>query len=185
MIHIVGLGGVGFWLAVGLSKVVPSDNMKCWDADTLEGGTGHDRLPWGPPTATKTDLLAGYLSMVHNATSLPALQNRRFTGLLQVEAGDVVIDCSDMPLAERRRIWSTVRNKGAKPIRVSYDGRGSRVIISTGLPLTGAPAGGYANVPSMALSLAAGGLGAEAVRRYLAEPKESFTMSVSVEEGLC
>lgn len=184
MIHIVGLGGVGFWLAVGLSRTIPPEQMRCWDDDTLAGGHGAQRLPWGTEDTHKTDLLAGYLTMVHNQPTLPMLENRKFSGLLNVAEGDIVIDCTDMALTTRKRVWSTIRNRGAKPIRVSYDGRGSRIIVSTGLPLIGSEKGGYADIPSMALSLAAGGVGAEAVRRYLQTPKDSFTISISVEEGM-
>jgi hypothetical protein len=184
MIHIVGLGGVGFWLAVGLSKVVGATEITCWDDDTLAGGLGANRLPWGPEETKKTELLTGYLSMVHAQTMLPKVQERRFTGLLEVAEGDVVVDCTDMDITPRRRMWTIVRNKKAKLLRVSYDGRGSRVIVSTGLPLYAPEKGGYAAVPSFALSLAAGGLGAEAVARYLQQPNDSFTMSVSVEEGM-
>lgn len=185
MIHIVGLGGVGFWLAVGLSKNIGPTTMTCWDDDTLEGGLGANRLPWAPPTTKKTTLLLGHLQMVYGQTILPNIQDRKFSGLLEVNTGDLVVDCTDMDIAPRRRMWTISRNKGAKLLRVSYDGRGSRVIISTGLPLYAPEKGGYAAVPSFALSLAAGGLGAEAVLRYLQEPVDKpFTISISIEEGI-
>ena len=184
MIHVVGLGGVGFWLAVGLSRVVNPEQLHCWDDDTLSGGTGSTRLPWGPEATKKVDLLRGYLSMVHAAPVLPQVSSRKFSGILGVGENDLIIDCTDMELSARKRMWTTVKNKGAKLLRVSYDGRGSRVIISTGLPLYGGGQGGYAAVPSLALSLAAGGLGAEAVMRYLEHPRESFTISIALEEAM-
>ena len=184
MIHVVGLGGVGFWLAVGLSKNIGPTEITCWDDDTLAGGLGANRLPWGPEATKKTDLLKGYLQMVHAQTLVPNVQERRFTGLLEVSDGDLVIDCTDMDITPRRRMWTITRNKGAKLLRISYDGRGSRVIVSTSLPIYAPEKGGYAAVPSFALSLAAGGLGAEAVMRYLREPNDTFTMSVSVEEAM-
>lgn len=184
MIHVVGLGGVGFWLALGLTRHVGSTNLHCWDDDTLAGGTGSARLPWGPDTTKKTDLLIGHLRMVYGDTSVPQVSERRFSGLLGVEQGDIVVDCTDMPLEARRRMWNCARKRGAKLLRVSYDGRGSVVVVSTGLPLAAPPEGGYAAVPSLALSLAAGGLGAEVVKRYIDTPKESFTIALSLQEAM-
>lgn len=184
MIHVVGLGGVGFWLTVGLSRVVPLDQLRCWDNDTLAGGTGAARLPWGPATAKKVDLLRGYLSMVCGDSVMPVFTDRRFSGLSGINKGDTIIDCTDMPLGTRKRMWAISRNKGASLLRVSYDGRGSTVVVSTGLPLLAPAAGGYAAVPSMALSFAAGGIGAEAVRRYLDKPVPSFTFGFSIEEAM-
>lgn len=184
MIHIIGLGGVGFWLTTGLTRVVPAHTIQCWDDDTLAGGTGAGRLPWGPPTTTKVNLLKGYLMMVHADTVLPTFNERRFSGLSGVNPGDTVIDCTDMPINTRRRMWSVTRGKGAKLLRVSYDGRGSTLVVSTGLPLMAPAEGGYSDIPSMSLSLATGGIGAEAVKRYLDNPVESFTFSFSVEEAM-
>jgi len=184
MIHIVGLGGVGFWLTVGLSRVVPPNLLQCWDDDTLTGGAGAARLPWAPPTTKKADLLRGFLSMVFADAILPSFVDRKFSGLLHLNAGDTVVDCTDMPLEKRRRIWTIVKNKGVHIIRVSYDGRGSTVVVSTGLPLLAPMAGGYTAVPSLSLSFAAGGIGAEAVKRYLDNPVPHFTTSLSIEEAM-
>lgn len=184
MIHVIGIGGVGFWLTVGLTRVVPADQLQCWDDDTLAGGLGATRLPWGTPETKKIDLLQGYLSMVHGDRVLPVFNERRYSGLIGVQAGDTVIDCTDMPLLARKRLWTISRNKGARMLRVSYDGRGSTLLVSTGLPFHATPEGGYAAVPSLALSLAAGGIGAEAVKRYLDNPVESFTFSFSVEDAM-
>lgn len=184
MIHIVGLGGVGFWLAVGLCKHIAPDSITCWDDDTLEGGTGSTRLPVGMPATQKADLLTGYLEMVHGFTTLPLIQTRRFSGLLQCNTGDLVIDCTDMAIEPRKRMWSTARNRGAKLVRVSYDGRGSTVVVSTGLPLSAPAQGGYAAVPSLALSLAAGGIGAECIKRLLDSPKDYFNVALSLEEAM-
>lgn len=184
MIHIIGLGGVGFWLTVGLSRVVPLDQLHCWDNDTLSGGTGAARLPWGPANTKKVDLLRGYLSMVCADTIMPVFSDSRFSGMSGISTGDTIIDCTDMPLFPRKRMWGVSRNKGAKVLRVSYDGRGSTVVVSTGLPLLAPPEGGYAAIPSLALSFAAGGIGAEAVKRYLDNPVESFTFGFSIEEAM-
>ena len=182
MIHIIGLGGVGFWLTIGLTRVVPPNQIQCWDDDTLAGGTGAARLPWAPPTTAKVDLLRGYLMMVQGDHVLPQFNNRRFSGLSGLTVGDTVVDCTDMPINTRKRMWQIARKREAQMLRVSYDGRGSMIVVSTGLPLFAPPAGGYAAVPSLALSLAAGGIGAEAVKRYLDNPIPSFTFNISVEE---
>jgi hypothetical protein len=182
MIHIIGLGGVGFWLTVGLSRSVPPDQLTCWDNDTLAGGTGANRLPWAPASTPKIDLLRGFLMMTMGDQVFPQFHNTRFSGLSGLTAGDTVIDCTDMPMNTRKRMWQISRKRGASMIRVSYDGRGSMIVVSTGLPFLAPAEGGYAAVPSLALSLAAGGIGAEAVKRYLDCPVEHFTFSISVEE---
>ena len=184
MIHVIGLGGVGFWLTVGLTRIVPANELQCWDDDTLDGGTGATRLPWGTAPTKKTDLLRGSLAMVHADSVLPIVNDKRFSGLSGLNTGDIVIDCTDMPINTRRRMWQVTRKRGAKLLRVSYDGRGSTIVVSTGLPLMAPQVGGYAAVPSLALSLAAGGIGAEAVKRYLDNPVEHFTFSLSVEEAV-
>jgi hypothetical protein len=79
-------------------------------------------------------------------------------------------------------MWAVAKGKGAKLLRVSYDGRGSTVVVSTGLPFMAPAEGGYTAVPSLGLSLAAGGIGAEVVKRYLSDPTPSFTVSMSLEE---
>ena len=184
MIHIVGLGGVGFWLTVGLTHAIPANTIQCWDNDTLTGGTGAARLPWAPPSTTKTDLLRGYLTMVHGDSVLPTFVNRRFSGLTGIADGDTVIDCTDMENNLRKRMWQVARKRGARLLRVSYDGRGSMLVVSTGLPLFAPGPGGYAAVPSLSLSLAAGGVGAEAVKRYLEQPTNNFTFALSIEEAM-
>ena len=184
MIHVVGLGGVGFWLTVGLTRLMPPDQIQCWDDDTLAGGLGASRLPWGPASTKKVELLTGYLSMVFGDRILPQVVDRKFSGTLGVTEGDTIIDCTDMPITARKRMWGVSKGKGAKLIRVSYDGQGSTVLVSTGLPLLATTTGGYAAVPSLALSLAAGGIGAEAVKRYLDTHQDHFTFTFSVEGAL-
>ena len=183
MIHIIGLGGVGFWLTIGLSRMVPASELHCWDDDTIEG-TGATRLPLAPSRTTKTDLLYGFLAMTFGDVVLPTMHPTKFTAMTGVTANDLVIDCTDMPLVRRKRMWTYSRKAGAKLLRVSYDGRGSTVLVSTGLPLMAPPGGGYAAMPSLALSFAAGGIGAEAVKRYIDKPVDSFTVALSIEESM-
>lgn len=178
--HVVGLGGVGFWLGAALVRATPPGSMVCWDNDNLTGGLGHRRLPLATPETQKTDLFRGFL-LVTMGDELPVLNNKRFTGV-EMDAGDIVIDCTDMPLARRRIVWNRARAAGAKMIRVSYDGRDSVVVVSSGLPMVGRKEGGYAEVPSLALSLAAGGIGAEIVRHWMTKPEKYIECQVSLKE---
>lgn len=181
MVHIIGVGGVGFWLTVGLSKLIPAETIHCWDDDTLAGGHGAGRLPFAHSSTKKVDLLNGHLSMVYGDTMLPTMHDARFSGRTGLVTGDLVVDCTDMAITARKLMWGVVRNQGCKLLRVSYDGRGSTIIVSTGLPLFAPAEGGYSDIPSLALSLAAGGVGAEAVRRFMDAPVDSFTISMSID----
>lgn len=183
MIHVVGLGGVGFWLTTALVRSVSSRDVCCWDSDNLEGGFGHRRLPIASPQTRKTDLLRGYL-LVTMGDMLPTFYSRLFTGNI-TSPGDIVIDCTDMPLARRRVMWHRVQNRGGKLIRVSYDGRSSVVVVSNGLPFVGKVGGGYAEIPTLALSLVAGGLGAEVVRLWLGNTEKFVDCQLSIKEFAC
>lgn len=163
-VHIVGAGGVGFWLAVGLART-PVDKV-IYDDDNLAGGLGHTRLPNATSSTLKVKLLEGFLR-VNFGGQMPVFKAERFTGN-EVRPDDLVVDCSDMPGTARRQIWQLAERNGARLLRVSYDGAASTVVIAEGMPLTGNErAAGYASVPSLGLSLAAGGLGAEVVIRML------------------
>ena len=164
--------------------MVPAETIHCWDDDTLDGGTGATRLPWAPGVTKKVDLMRGHLSMVYGDTILPTMHDQRFSGRTGLTAGDLVVDCTDMPMAARKLMWGVVRKQECRLLRVSYDGRGSTLVVSTGLPLFAPAEGGYSNIPSLALSLAAGGIGAEAVKRFIDNPVPTFTFSLSVEEGM-
>lgn len=181
MIHVVGLGGVGFWLATALVRSVAPGGVTCWDDDNLTGGLGHRRLPAAKPETMKTALLRGFL-LVSMGDIPPAFNNARFTGK-EAAAGDIVVDCTDMPLIRRRLMWGRARKAGAKIIRVSYDGLNSIVVVSCGLPMMGvAGKGGYGEVPSLALSLAAGGIGGEIVRIWAEKPEKFVETQVSLKE---
>lgn len=165
-VHVIGCGGVGFWLVAGLarSEVRP---IVAYDTDDLQGGLGHMRLPVAAPTTLKTNLLRGFLAVNFPGGKLAqiAFKAERFTGK-EARAGDLVVDCSDMSGVDRRAIYETVKKRKARYLRVSYDGAASVVAISEGMPLVGDEShAGYAAVPSLALSLAAGGIGAEVIAR--------------------
>lgn len=178
-IHIAGCGGVGFWLTVGLSRMPKVQQLVCWDDDDLRGGLGSLRLPQADVATKKIDLLEGFLAMAMGIEKMPVFHPHKFTGLKEVEAGDLVVDCTDMNLEAKKKLYNTVRNKQATILRVSYDGKASTVLVSTGLPFTGVK-GGYEDVPSLALSFAAGGIGAELVSRYLNNPQEHFEFVASL-----
>lgn len=171
-VWVIGAGGVGFWLAVGLSRASVGQ-VHIYDDDDLQGGLGHARLPLATPTTRKVDLLRGFLR-VNFGGAMPEFHAERFVGN-EPEDGDLVVDCSDMPGNTRRTIWKRAEKRGARLLRVSYDGANSTVTIAEGLPITlNQRASGYANVPSLALSLMAGGMGAEVVARLLANWEVPF-----------
>jgi hypothetical protein len=164
-IWIVGAGGCGFWTAVGLSRSGIL-GIKVIDDDTLEGGLGANRLPMAIPTTKKVDLLTGFLR-VQMGGEVPGVVDGRFRGT-EVRRNDIVVDCSDMDGNTRRTIWGRAQARGARCIRVSYDGANSTVVVAEGLPMTvDETASGYANVPSMALSLFAGGVAAEVLTEVI------------------
>jgi|SRR5687767_14559919 len=179
-IHIVGAGGVGFWLAVGLSRANVGQ-VFVYDDDNLTGGLGHNRLPLATPATRKVDLLKGFLR-VNFGGELPEFVASRFNGT-EADKDDLVVDCSDMPGTRRRTMWTRAKKRGARLLRVSYDGANSTVTIAEGLPIVlNEAASGYANVPSLALSLMAGGMGAEVVGRLLANwelPFVEFNISLA------
>lgn len=163
-VHIAGLGGVGFWVAAGLSRT-EIINIKAYDDDNLTGGFGHSRLPMALPTTMKGDLLKGFLRTSIGG-QVPEIILKRFTGK-EVGEGDLVVDCTDAELDARKKFWRAAKRRGARCIRVSYDGSNGIVVVAEGLPFATAAPGGYRNVPSFALSLAAGGIGAEVVHNIL------------------
>jgi hypothetical protein len=167
-IHVIGAGGVGFWLAVGLSRMSLGP-VKVYDTDNLTGGLGHTRLPLATPTTTKLQLLRGFLA-TQMGGNIPELVDAKFTGE-EVVPGDLMVDCTDMSGVDRRKVWKAAKKRGARCLRVSYDGQASIVVVAEGLPLTGDETdAGYEAVPTLALSLAAGGIAAEVVKRMLAQP---------------
>lgn len=180
---IVGAGGVGFWLAVGLARsgVRP---ITIFDADDLQGGLGHMRLPNATPATLKTALLQGFIAVNFRGARFNELsfRNERFTGR-EANAGDLVVDCSDMSGDDRRTIYEAVKKRGARYLRVSYDGAASVVAVAEGLPLVGDEShAGYAAVPSLALSLVAGGVGAEVLAKTDWSTAEFIEFQVSLSE---
>lgn len=185
MIHVCGSGGVGFWLNVALSR--QGLDYTTYDTDTLEGGLGYARLPRAiNPTVKKIDLLRGFLLVSMGVTSLPKFVDALFTGR-EVNEGDLVIDCTDAPMAARKKFWKLARRGGARILRVSYDGLNGTVTVAEGLPMVGgqgnvANVGNYIEVPNMALSFAAGGLGAMAALKILNGHEGHVEFQVSMDQ---
>ncbi len=172
-IWVVGLGGVGFWLAAVLARESTGRKVIGFDDDTFEGGNGFRRLPRvSDPKMLKTDRLKGFIALTMGDQPIETV-NRRLTPEYIEEQGIddlsnvLVVDCTDMGLAARGPLWDGLISLGAMRLRVSYDGNGT-VVVARGLPL-GEPVagGGYEMIPTLAQSLTAGGLGAQAVHKLL------------------
>jgi hypothetical protein len=177
-IVVCGLGGVGFWLTLALAKMIDPKRITAFDGDTLAGGLGHTRLPSGSMTTSKVDLLRGHL-LVSYGCEPPNLVFGRFTGE-ECDENTLVVDASDMQIDIRREIWDKARARGARCLRVSYDGKNGTVTVVEGLPLQGSKAGGYREVPTLGLSFMAGGMGAEVVRQILAGLNDHVEFQVSL-----
>lgn len=172
---IMGAGGIGFWLSVSLMRDLNRDiAISVFDDDNFLGGMGAKRLPLVRNTETlKVDFLKGFVRMVMGDRS-PAVFGVRFETDIATTGHPaytdlhrtIIVDCTDMALEPRRAIWDVTRARGAKMLRVSYDGNGV-VVVAGGLPLVDRAGGGYALVPSLAQSFAAAGLGAMAIERLL------------------
>lgn len=176
-IHQIGAGGVGFWLVPALLRA--GHEVTVYDDDTFEGGSGHLRLPKvGDPTTKKVIFARGFaLAVMGDMGLTPVAQ--KFNGD-EVSEGDLVVDCSDMPLTTRKVIWARAKELGARCIRVSYDGKDNTVVVADGLPLRGRKFGGYGEVPSLALSLVAGGVGAIAAMKVLDGWTEHIDFRISL-----
>lgn len=182
-VHVIGDGGVGFWLLVGLvrSSVRP---IVTYDTDDLNGGLGHMRLPNASPGTKKVKLLQGFLAVNFYGKGFADIRFRDalFTGK-EARKGDLVVDCSDMSGEARRAIYKVVKANGARYLRISYDGATSVVAVSEGMPLTGDEThAGYAAVPTLALSLMAGGIGAEVIAKTDWKATKFIEFQVSLAE---
>ncbi len=179
VIHQIGAGGVGFWVAAALVRDGVK-NLTVWDSDDLQGGLGYSRLPKATLSTAKVNLLRGFCAAVMGDTQ-PKIHTIRFYGH-EATKGDLVVDCSDMDLDRRKEVWKAVQDIGARIIRVSYDGKNHCVVVAEGLPLAGRSGGGYSETPNLALSFMAGGIGALAVQRILAGHKEHIEFQVSLSD---
>jgi hypothetical protein len=184
-VHVVGLGGVGFYCYLALLRAVDASRLVGWDADNLRGGLGHARLPVASPATLKADLARGF-ARVSMGDKPGTTHKEYFTGS-ECKAGDIIVDCTDMSTDKREVMYKAVKAAGARYLRVSYDGAMSTVVVAEGLPLRTEGAeggGGYDAVPSLALSFAAGGIGAECVRLLLTNPAVYVENQVSLSEWL-
>lgn len=179
-IHIIGAGGVGFWTCVALSRA--GVEYTVYDTDDLTGGLGHTRMPRASLGTKKVSLLRGFCIAVMGDKP-PTVVDALFTGA-ECVAGDFVIDCCDMELEARRVIYDRVKASGARYLRISYDGKNNTMSVGEGLPLRGRKGGGYSEVPGLALSFMAGGIGALAVQSLLKGEHDYIEFQVSLSEQL-
>lgn len=166
---VIGAGGVGFYLVAAMRRDRPDVELIVYDDDSFEGGNGYRRLPKvSNPATKKVDFLKGWVRMVMGDVPPAVVPERLTFGEVgaHFDESDLIVDATDMALEERKTLWSLARQSGCQMLRVSYDGNGI-VVIARGLPLSSKPGGGYALVPTMAQSFAAGGLGAMAVQLLL------------------
>lgn len=164
MVIIMGAGGIGFYLAVLLARL--GIDTTVYDDDNFSGGLGAARLPAAAPSTLKVDALKGFIA-VSMRDKRPITIARRFTGD-EIEENDLLVDCSDMPILLRKEVWDKVKKTGARAVRVSYDGRSNVVVVAEGLAFSSNPRGGYADMPTMALSFVASGVGATVVQKIVA-----------------
>lgn len=166
---IVGAGGVGFHLAVALSRDLRDVPVMVWDSDNFEGGHGARRLPAvHDKSQLKVNFMLGHIAMVMDDNPPGAYPYKLTPDLVEERdwTGALVMDCTDMDLVPRKVLWEALRQRGATLMRVSYDGLGI-VVVSPGLPFVGTKGGGYALIPTLGQSYAAAGLGAMAVMKAL------------------
>jgi hypothetical protein len=171
---VIGAGGVGYWLTAALQRDLKNAiPIIVWDDDTFIGGDGWRRLP--SPADSRQSKVDGLEEFLESGMRdlIPAMTfvKARFTPDVarSMDLSDaLVIDCSDMAGDERRPVWAAAEGVGATMMRVSYDGaQGGIIVVAHGLPLADLEGSGYAELPGMDLSLAAGGLGARVARAWL------------------
>lgn len=175
---VVGAGGVSFWLAVALARA--GVEFTIFDDDDLRGGLGFARMPKASATTKKVTLLRGHVIAVMGDRP-PTIVDRRFTAEDTLE-GDLIVDGTDMALPERKVLWEGARERGARLLRVSYDGKSNIVAVAEGLPLFGRQGGGYQSLPGLDLSFVAGGIGCMTVRKILSGHTDHIEFQVSVDE---
>jgi hypothetical protein len=179
-IHIIGAGGVGWYVAVILSRESMGREIHIWDNDTFEGGHGFRRLPTVSKASTpKVDLLEGHITIVWNEKP-PIKHNELFTGKGKKDwlKDAFVLDCTDMGNNPRRKMWEEAEKHGALMARISYDGNGV-VLGDWGLPFGDTERGGYEAMPSLAQSFTAGGVGGQFVHKLLkGEPVDRIVVRI-------
>lgn len=191
-ICVIGAGGVGFWVAAALSRDMPNFPIVVFDPDTVEG-SGGKRLPIPPNSdgsKLKIDVLTDFVYFtLGGGEELQALNTLLDADWMQswVYQNPLWVDCSDMSIASRQKLFAPLIGLNGQMrnyLRVSYDGNGWAV-ISRGLPFGPPEAVGYTQVPTFADSLAAGGIGAAAVRQWVEFGKPPAEYQVNIKTGEC
>ena len=179
-VHIIGAGGIGWWFTVGLASSCPLPIHVYDDAEVI--GSGAQRLPIG--VGNKTQALSSFIRYVMGKGNIHT-HDIKFTGT-EASDGDWIFDCSDAGENDRKKIWTKARKKETKIMRVSYDGDEDIIEVSSELPFwVGDMTEGYREVPSLQLSLAAGGIGAviadKIIQRNETVPK---TIQINLETAM-
>lgn len=169
LVIVIGAGGAGYWTSVALARMIGERpiGVAVFDDDTFQGGLGALRLPYSMDATTKkVEHLWGFVKMAMGDDP-PTTNTYRLTGDEShlFTPGTLVVDCTDMDRDPRTEMWGKIEAGGAQIMRVSYDG--NKCVVSHGLPLIMKEKGGYLNVPDMAATFVAAGLGAKAIMRTL------------------
>lgn len=193
-IFIVGAGGVGFWTTVGLTRESVFERVRVYDPDTVEGSGGR-RLPIHPEATVtnnpphKVAVLADFIEFTMGET-VPFRTNFHagpFTEQVyrvNYSIKPLIVDCSDMA-TELKQYHFKQAIEDRRYLRISYDGNGW-VTVAKGLPIGPPTVQGYAVVPNMAESLAAGGIGASAVLTVFNHGLDALSeYQVRVQTGEC
>ena len=186
MIRVIGAGGVGWWTAVGLARDLPiEEGIQVWDNDTISE-TGALRLPYG--YGEKASQLHAFITYVMGDRQIDSVGARFGLAMAaqHVEEDDLIVDCTDDDIERRKIWWGYCKEKGAKILRVSYDGDGAIVEISGELPLYvgGVRSGDYRSRPNLALSFFAGGIGAYIALQYKTLDLTKLHVRLSLEEAI-
>lgn len=200
-VNIVGAGGVGFWVAVALRRDFPDMYIVVWDSDYVDGPGGlrlpiPERLTQTRPETDSGDRSCPLKVKTLNDFLKYTLDTRPVIASMADYLGGVsgnfstyfenryFVDCTDMTVINRDKVFAAAINNN-RYMRISYDGTGW-VSVSQGLPLGDPTASGYLHVPSFAMSIAAGGIGATAVAQWVMDgkPPAEYQINLKTAEAM-
>ena len=120
---IVGVGGVGSWVAIGLAMSgVP--NLFLFDPDDMEN-SNRNRLPFceGSINRPKVEVVAEYIRAIRPDANVVAIKEKLEGMYLQIQLSTsrLMIDCTDSPKAQFI-IHNACKKVGVRYIRAGYDG---------------------------------------------------------------
>lgn len=204
VVVIIGAGGVSFYAAVALLRDTALPIVVI-DPDTVSG-TGATRLPYAEsPTTRKIDLLSTF-SLFAMGGRQPltsptfAASSAHLMGLVHQKLGMsmfceeaesksyLILDGTDMSLVQKRSLFEPFIDQTyplCTYLRGSYDGNGW-VVVSHGLPFASdAGVGGYTRIPTLAQSLVAGGILAQAAIQAINGEPLPYEYQVNTNTGEC